>query len=83
MVRLFMIAEESGAKRFWQKKRSQEFSSVILRFLFDILVKKYRFQDGIEWMNTEEINILGYSQLNQDLLMIPCVRGTHLTRLVS
>lgn len=37
--------------------------------------------DGIKQMNTEQINILCNSEVNQDLLMIQCVSSVHLNQI--
>lgn len=85
MVRPFMMVGKTREKQFWVEvdKSRVFFRQLILRCPLDIHVENDGFQDSIEWMNTEPINILCNSQLNQDMLKMPRISGVHLTRLIS
>lgn len=61
----------------------KNFLQLIQRCSLDIHIENNGFQDGIEQINTEHRNILCNSQINEDLLMIPCIGGIRLTRSTS
>ena len=84
MVRPFIMVGKTGAKWFLVEvdKSRVFFRQLILRCPLDIHVENDGFQDSIERMNTEPINILCNSQLNQDMLMMLRISGVHLTRLI-
>lgn len=85
LVRPFMMVR--WVQKDWGKislvkgeKSKVLFRKLILRFLLDTHIQNYGFQDGAEWMNRTN-KYLYSSQVDQVLLMIPCVNQINITEI--